>query len=91
VFTKVAISWAIEKFAIQHTCQENESEILLNYYEKMIVFRCRKNYRLDLLRCMREILKMKKNEFRLFLSKKMMFVFSQKKVSFFLTKKVSFF
>ena len=77
--------------AAQHTCQENESEIFLNFCEKIVVFRCRKNYRLDLLRCMREILKLQKNEIRLFLTKKMMFVFWPKTCHFFLTKNDTFF
>jgi hypothetical protein len=75
----------------QHTCQENESEILLNFCEKIVVFRCRKNYRLDLLRCMREILKLKKNDFWLFWSKKNVSLFLTKKVTLFLAKNDTFF
>jgi hypothetical protein len=62
----VAIILTLGNSAAQHTSQENESEIFLNFCEKNVVFRCRKNYRLDLLRCMPEILKMEKNDFRLF-------------------------
>ena len=91
----VAIIWLLGKPAAQDTCQEIESEILLKCCEKMFIFRCRKNYRLDLLRCMLEIRKLEKNEFLLFSDKKMMSVFRPKKwhifVSLFGKKSVTFF
>jgi hypothetical protein len=88
---KVAIIFTPGKSAAHHTSQENESEILLKFCEKIVVFRCGKNYRLDLLRCMTEILKLRKNDFCLFLKKKMVSVFWQKTCHFFLAKNVTFF
>jgi hypothetical protein len=70
-------------FDAQDTSQENESEILLKKMKKIAIFRCRKNYRLDLLRCMREILKLKKNEFPPFWTKKYVSLFASKKASLF--------
>ena len=75
----VAFYFNPKMFDARHTCQENESEILSKKMKKSVVFRCRKNYRLDLLRCMREILKLKKNDFWLF--------WTQKNVSLFWSKK----
>jgi hypothetical protein len=88
---KVAVILILGKSVTQHTSQENESEIFWIFCEKMIVFRCRKNYRLDLLRCMLEILKLKKNDFPAIFDQKKGVSFLTKKVSFFVTKNDTFF
>ena len=91
----VVMNGMLEDLAVHDTCQEIESEIFLKFCEKIVVFRCRKNYRLDLLRCMPAIRKLKKNEVPLFWTKKTMSLFWQKMrhffVSFFWQKKGHFF
>jgi hypothetical protein len=69
----------------RHTSQENESEILLKKLEKSVVFRYEKNYRLDLLCCMREILKLQKNDFPPFSDQKKRVTFCPKKGETFCT------